>query len=237
MKLLTIISGLLILGSVNAAEADNRNWTGAYAGADATLAFNEVQMGSQQLGFTQPSNVCNENADYSTFSPGIQLGYVTQAANDVVTGVELNTTMSSDQTHSLACHSAFNAGVYDRFTLRNQTQISLKGRLGRATVWHEKAILPYLAVGASLAKLSLAYLNEGGNYFHNTNSALGWLIGAGVEWAFKTNWSLRLEYSYVHYPNAINLQLPTVYGLNDPNGNANTDLSANNIDFSINYWV
>jgi opacity protein-like surface antigen len=58
-----------------------------------------------------------------------------------------------------------------------------------------------------------------------------------MEWAFKKNWSLRGEYSYVNYGNTIQLQIPSVYDLRDPNGNAHVDLSANNIIISVNYWI
>jgi outer membrane immunogenic protein len=31
----------------------------------------------------------------------------------------------------------------------------------------------------------------------NSNTNSGWLLGAGVEWAFTNNWSVKLEYDYL----------------------------------------
>ena len=63
------------------------------------------------------------------------------------------------------------------------------------------------------------------------------LIGAGIEWAFKKNWSLRAEYDYVNYGNTIQLNIPVVYDLVDPNGQAKLDLSSNNLVIAISYWI
>src|SRR5262249_23702704 len=32
---------------------------------------------------------------------------------------------------------------------------------------------------------------------NNNNSNSGWLVGAGIEWAFASNWSAKVEYSYL----------------------------------------
>ena len=31
----------------------------------------------------------------------------------------------------------------------------------------------------------------------NTNTNSGWLVGAGIEWAFAPNWSVKIEYDYL----------------------------------------
>ena len=31
----------------------------------------------------------------------------------------------------------------------------------------------------------------------NSNTASGWLVGAGVEWAFANNWTVKFEYDYL----------------------------------------
>lgn len=41
----------------------------------------------------------------------------------------------------------------------------------------------------------------------------------------------------VDYGIAINMDIPSVYGLVDPNGGANARLTSNNIVFSVNYWI
>ena len=136
-----------------------------------------------------------------------------QFTNSFVSGIEANATFNTNQKHTLSCNSEFNPDVYDRFTFRNQLQTSIKGRVGRALNWNKNTFLPYLTAGASFANLGLTYKNEGGDYYSNTTTQAGWLIGAGIEWAFMQHWSLRAEYYYVDYGNAINLNIPSVYGL------------------------
>lgn len=236
-KILMIPKSVIIaMSMVGMAYANNNNWTGFYAGVDASLAFNDAQLTSQQLGFTSPSETCNMNSDFLTFSPGIQLGYMYQFSNAIVSGLEVNTTFNTDPNHTLSCNSEFNPNVYDRFTFRDHMQTSIKGRLGWAQHWNQN-ILPYFTAGASFANVGLTYQNEGGDYYSTSTFKPGWLIGAGVEWAFAKHWSLRTEYNFVDYGKVINLGIPTVYGLNDPNGNGNVNLRSNNIAMSINYWI
>jgi len=213
-----------------------KSWTGFYTGMEAGFAFNNDQLNSQQLGFTNPSGKCNISSDYSTFSPGIQLGYMYQFPNYLVSGIEANVAFNSHQIDTLRCICPFDRDVADSFSFRNQMQRSIKARIGHALNTN-KNILPYLTAGASFANIGFSYKNEGGDYYAQNTTQAGWLIGAGVEWAFKQNWSLRAEYNYVEYGNAINLKIPSVYGLLDPNGLGRINLSSNNVVVSINYWI
>ncbi len=239
MKKLSIMAkGVMVaLGMVGIAHADNNNWTGFYAGVGTGIVFNDAQLTSHQLGFTNTSETCNMNSDFSMFSPGMQLGYTHQYSNFVVSGIEANATFNTNQKHIFNCNCEFNSGVSDRLTFRNQMQTSIKGRVGRAQKWNEIIFLPYLTTGASIANVGLTYGNEGGDYYSSTTTHLGWLIGAGVEWAFMQHWSLRAEYDFVGYGNSIKLKIPTVYGLDDSNGKANVNLSSNSIVVAVNYWV
>src|SRR5579883_2371603 len=200
-------SVMIAMGVIGIAHADNK-WTGLYAGVNTGLALNDVQLKSQQLGFTNPNQTCNNSSDFSTFSPGIQLGYLYQFPNDFVSGVEANLTFNADQIQSLGCNSNINPHVYDHFNFRNQMQTSIKGRVGRALNWHQNIFLPYLTAGASFANVGLIYKNEGHDYYSShDNFQAGALIGGGIEWTFWQNWSLRAEYYYVDYGNAVNLNI------------------------------
>ncbi|MBX9705402.1 MAG: outer membrane beta-barrel protein, partial [Gammaproteobacteria bacterium] len=96
---------------------------------------------------------------------------------------------------------------------------------------------PYVTAGFSVANLGLTYQNEGGDYYSSNTSAPGWLVGTGMEWVYNKNWSVRAEYSYMYYRNAINMDIPRVYNLMDPNGGAHAKLSSNNVTLSVNYWI
>ena len=226
---------MITIGMVGIAHADN--WTGYYAGGEMGFVFNNVQLKSQQLGFTNPSGNCNTSSDYSTFFPGIQLGYMYPLPYYFVSGIEGNVAFNTNQKNTLNCTCPFNPGVSDSFSFRNQMQGSIRGRVGRNMYWNQNSFLPYLTVGASFANVGLSYSNEGGDYYSKNTTQAGWLLGAGIEWAFWQNWSLRAEYFYADYGNTIKLKIPSVYGLVDPNGKARVDLSSNNIAVAINYWI
>jgi len=236
-KLLVMAKCVVItMSMMGIAYADN-TWTGFYAGVNAGSAFNHVQLKSQQLGFTDTSENCNTSSDFSTFFPGIQLGFMHQFPNDLVSGIEANITVNTNQKKTFKCSCPENPDVSDRFSFRNQMQNSIKGRVGRALDWNKNILLPYLTAGVSFANVGLTYKNEGGDYYSENSTQSGWLIGAGIEWAFMQNWSLRAEYYYADYGNTIKLNIPSVYGLLDTNGHAHAELSSNNIVVAINYWI
>lgn len=242
MKKLSIISKslLIAMGTVGAAYADEsliNTWTGFYVGLNAGIVFNHVQLKSQQLGFTDPSEACNTSANSSAYFPGIQLGYRYEFPNYFVTGLEVNATFNTNQNTTVRCDCASYPYVSDRFTFRNQMQSSIKAIVGHVTTWNNDLILPYITAGASMANVGLTYKNEGGDAYSNHSTHVGWLIGAGIEWAYWQNWSLRAEYYYADYGNSINLKIPRVYGLVDPNGYAEGELSTNNIVVAINYLI
>jgi outer membrane immunogenic protein len=236
---------MITIGTIGIAYADNEffhhsllnSWTGFYVGANMGIAFNHPQIKSQQLGFSDPSNTCNADSNFSTSFPGIQLGYTQQFPNYFVSGIEANASLNTHQKHIFSCISAYDAHVYDQLSLRNQLQSSIKGRLGRTLSWNNNILLPYLTTGVSFAKIGLTYKNEGGDSYTRSTIAAGWLIGAGVEWVLNQNWSLRAEYSYIDYGNAISMNIPSVYDLGDAGGGARTNLFSNNFIVSINYWI
>lgn len=245
MKKLSIMTkgALIALGTVGIAYADNNfshdslnSWTGVYIGAEAAAVFNNVQLRSQQSGFSNLEGTCNTSSNFSTISPGIQMGFLHQFTNHFVSGIEANF-INTNQKTTLNCTCPFNPDVSDRFSFRNQRQSSIKGRGGRALNWNKTILLPYFTAGASVTNAGLTYKNEGGDYYSKNINQTGWLMGAGIEWSFKQNWSLRTEYSHVNYGKTIELKIPGVYGLIDPEGNARANLSSNSIAVSINYWI
>jgi len=236
-KLLIMVKGVIMtMSMIGFAHAEN-SWTGFYAGANAGFAFNNAELTSQQLGFTNPSETCNTSSNFSTFFPGVQAGYLYQFPNNFVSGIEANVTVNTNQTDTLNCRSNINPDVYDGFTFRNQMQGSIRGRIGNVWNWNNNTFLPYLTAGASFANVGLTYQNEGGDYYANNTIQAGWLLGAGIEWAFMQHWSLRAEYYYVNYGETINLKLPSIYDLRDPNGSARVDLTSSNIVVALNYWI
>src|SRR5688572_28857755 len=115
-KLLILVAAMSVMEIAYA----NQSWTGFYAGASGGLVFNDLQLRSHQLAFTNENSACQINSDFSTLSSGVQLGYMHQFANSVVAGIETNFLFNSYQKNSLRCNSNINASVYDGFTFQNK---------------------------------------------------------------------------------------------------------------------
>lgn len=231
-KILIMTVAMSAMSMANAGQ----HWAGFYAGLAGGVAMHDLQLNSYQPGLTSQTDACHRASDFTSLSSGALLGYTYQFANLVVSGVEADFLFNSYQNNSASCYSTINSGVYDRFTFQNQMQATIKGRVGRALIWHNRSLLPYLTAGVGLARFAATYTNEGSNYYSTSNTQPGWLLGAGIEWAFLSNWSLRAEYDYTQY-GSYNLRLPSVYGLIDPDGNARFDLSTNHVFIALNYWV
>ena len=58
------------------------------------------------------------------------------------------------------------------------------GKAGGGWVGSDDFIVTNLTTGSSIT-------------FSNNNSNSGWLVGAGIEWAFLPNWSAKVEYNYL----------------------------------------
>ncbi|KTD52991.1 outer membrane protein [Legionella quateirensis] len=240
IKGVILVSVLIDLAYANHPSSSNsllNNWTGFYLGVNEGFVFSNVQLKAQQLGFTNPDGICNTNAEFTTYSPGIQLGFTHQFPNYLVSGIEANLFFNTRKDNTLDCNCPNNPEVSDRFILKNQMHYSIKGRLGPALNWNKNQLLPYVTAGASFANVRLTYTNEGEDYYSKHKNTAGSLIGAGIEWAFMNNWTLRTEYNYVHYGNSINLPIPSIYGLIDTDGNARINQNTNNIMIAVSYWI
>ncbi len=72
----------------------------------------------------------------------------------------------------------------------NNWLATLRGRLGYAF----DRFLPYVTGGASFGDIKGEVASAGS--FGKT--AVGWNVGGGLEYAFRNNWSVKLEYLYVN---------------------------------------
>ncbi len=78
---------------------------------------------------------------------------------------------------------------------------TVTGRLG----WAIDRVLLYAKGGGAWVgsnNLTILDVSSGNSVaFGNSNTNTGWTAGAGVEWAFADNWSVRAEYDYVGLSN------------------------------------
>lgn len=231
----TLLSSITLAQNIKTeiqANSIQNEWTGLYGGFNFGGIFNDVDLKSQHLGLIDPTDTCNIDSNFSSFFPGAQLGYLRQIESNFMLGIEGDFTYNVNQIDKVSCNCPFTPGVSDRYSIKNRLQASIRGRLGYSINSH---ILSFISVGGSFADLGMTYSNESGDYYSTNASIPGWLVGAGFEWGFFHTWSIRAEYYYVDYNN-INMSIPNIYGLYDPNGNAYANISSNNVRLVINHW-
>lgn len=150
------------------------DWSGAYVGANFGAGW---ENGNLNI----PGN--NFYGGLTEFIAGVQAGYNFQAGNFLY-GVE----------------GTFDWATFDHPTLPTPTLGSVSqhwigtaaGRLGVvADRW-----LVYGKLGAGWVHSS-AVLNMPGVAWTGSSTIDGWLAGVGLEYGFKSHWTLRLEYDYL----------------------------------------
>lgn len=156
------------------------NWTGFYLGANAGYGWGNQKLGDYTygLGFYSCGGACTFSTDKATF--GVTLGYNIQVGN-VVFGVE------GDQ-------NWFNSkGGLAPLNYYGETSSfgTFRSRLGYAV----GQFLPYLTGGLYWQNSKITLRDPLGDYSAN-KTFFGWTAGAGVEYAFTNNWSVKGEYLY-----------------------------------------
>ena len=153
------------------------NWTGFYVGVDAGV---NLSTASTTLGATGYSL----NAARGVV--GGFAGYNYQFANKFVVGVEgeVNGTFSGAK--------AIKVATTDTWSDKQGLDSVVRARLGYAI---DRALI-YVAGGVAFEDLSSKFATSGTTIKAN---AVGWTIGAGVDYAFSNNWFGRVEYRYTDY--------------------------------------
>jgi outer membrane immunogenic protein len=88
----------------------------------------------------------------------------------------------------------------DRFSISNDWQASIRGRLG----WAFDRFQIYATGGVAWANFNvdvalLPTLGTPGLIASRDNTLTGWTVGGGIEWAFTPNWSLGVEYRFSQF--------------------------------------
>jgi outer membrane immunogenic protein len=206
-------------------------WTGFYAGGNAGVMLNYSEVNANHIGFVK-SPISTE-ANSTAFIPGLQAGYLKQLESNYVIGVEVDFTYPDASGNStLSCGAC--PGAYDKFTVKNRVQGSIRARLGYP--FHQNQWLPYITAGVSFADTALRYSNDRGDAYSKDTAQTGLVLGTGLEYRVDEPLSVRAEYLYTDYGNALNLDIPTVDGAFDPSGKAKADLASHVIRVAVNYW-
>src|SRR6266567_8180928 len=156
------------------------NIGGAWAHRDVTDTFflgdfgsgnnDGVFMGGAQLGY-------NWQVGYAVL--GIEAEF-DGVANNNNTGTVIIPTVGTIQVTS---NNRWITTLAARFGVTNGYWL-FYGKAGGGWVGNDDFTVTNLTTGASTA-------------ISNNNTNSGWLVGAGIEWAFASNWSAKVEYNYL----------------------------------------
>jgi outer membrane immunogenic protein len=201
MKKILIASAALaslIAGGANAADLPMRqapaaapvyvpaifSWTGFYIGANVGGAWDKNTV-TDTLGLVSVSTG-NNNA---VFMGGGQVGANYQMGSFVL-GVEGDFDWAGNNNNAAATVGALSV------TSNNTWIATAAARFGIA---YDRVLFYGKAGGGWVGNNGFTVTNAAGASFTgtNNNNTAGWLVGAGIEWAFAYNWSVKLEYDYL----------------------------------------
>ena len=167
------------------------SWTGFYLGANIGGAWGRRNVTDSLFGLSLSNSVNNNGA----FIGGGQLGYNYQFGNFVL-GIEgdfdgvANTNTAANGvvgpgigTILLTSNNRWITTLAARVGVANDTWL-FYGKAGGGWVGSDNFTITNTVTGASITG-------------SNTNTNSGWLVGAGIEWAFAPNWSVKIEYDYL----------------------------------------
>lgn len=163
------------------------NWSGFYLGPNLGGAWTSGSL---------PISVNNLYGGITEFIGGGQAGYNFQAGHFLV-GVE------GDFDGATFGHSVLPTPTLG--TVRQNWTGTIAGRFGLV----EDKWLLYAKLGGGWVH-SNATLNFPGVTWQGSNTSSGWLAGVGVEYGFKPNWTLKLEYDYIGLGNWTSPTVPPI---------------------------
>ena len=149
-------------------------WSGFYIGLNGGYGWGKADVSNALGNFTTGTQ--------DGWLIGATLGYNLQTGN-WVWGLEGDidyALIKGNTSNTVACGGG-------ECSVKDSWFGTARGRIGYA--WNR--FLPYITGGAAFGGLKVET-----PIGSNTDSAIGWTAGAGVEWAFTAAWSAKLEYLY-----------------------------------------
>jgi outer membrane immunogenic protein len=188
------------------------SWTGFYIGAHGGGAWGTSA-------WSDPFSALADSVSSTGFLAGGQVGFNYQLGN-VVFGVEGDASWTN-----------LNGSSTDAAGDVHNTQVdwtsTIAGRLG----WALDRWLVYGKGGVAFAHDNSTLTDPFGNTATGVTTRVGWIAGAGTEYALGQNWSARVEYSFLGFP-AQNVALTgPVLGT----GTANIDLTVQQVKAGLNF--
>ena len=161
------------------------NWTGFYIGGNLGGAWASSTLTDNFSGASFTGN-------HSGFIGGGQIGYNWQVAPQFVLGVEwmIDGTSISKSSNTV---TIFNGDILQGSASTDWIS-TLAARFGYAAnnlLYYGKAGGGWVQNSATVTDLTT------GASLSNSNTNSGWLLGAGIEYGWTPNWTVKLEYDYL----------------------------------------
>jgi outer membrane immunogenic protein len=166
-------------------------WTGFYIGGNLGGAWAHRDVTDSLFGL----NFSNGNNNNGVFIAGGQVGGNYQFNNFVV-GVEGTFDWAANNNNTTT-GIAVPGGNIIQVTSNNTWLSTLAGRFGVA---FDRVLVYGKGGGAWIGNNSFTVTNvtTGASFTgSNSNTTTGWVAGAGVEWAFAPNWTVKAEYDFI----------------------------------------
>jgi len=222
------------------------NWTGFYVGVFGGYKFGDIDtdlsLGGDWNFHPGSRNVVEahapENLDASGAELGGVIGYNYQFTNHWVLGLEAagGYLWLRDSDGSGIFHTQ-SIGDFDiRTSFKTHYLVTIGPRIGYAFCkW-----LPYVTGGLAIGDLELFQQIDSHNYYFQeggtqTETNVGWMVGAGLEYAITAHWSARVQYQYVDLGDIDFDHKSGPNRMGSLSGNSEASLREHNASFAIIY--
>lgn len=153
------------------AAAPASNWSGFYLGVNGGW------------GWAQSTSNTAYNGGFSGGVLGVDAGYNVQISNHIVLGVEGDLAWSGQGGTINSSAPTITQSLDWIGTFRGRIGVPLNNWMPYVTAG--------LAAGGGTRTTSIGSQSDGSTH-------TGYVLGAGVEWAFAQNWTAKLEYQYIN---------------------------------------
>lgn len=176
------------------------NWSGCYVGIQAGYGWARDEADETVTGTGAPSIFSPaETGSPSGALAGGMLGCNWQGGGPLVVGVEADVEWSD--IGGSAVSYPLTGVPPDTYEASIRSQASLRGRIGYA---FDRALF-YVTGGVAFANIRHDYTTAGLPSEEFSTTRTGWALGAGAEYAFAANWSMRAEYRYADFGTVTNI--------------------------------
>jgi outer membrane immunogenic protein len=212
------------------------SWTGFYIGGNLGGGWGRGNVVDSVFG------VNFTNGNQASFLGGGQVGGNYQIGSFVI-GAEADFDWFANNNNSgngtaVPAGVVFPGGAVLRVSANDRWETTIAARFGYA--W-DHALFYGKAGGGWVGAGNFAVTNVGTGAslaVSNSNTNVGWLVGAGFEYAFTQNWTVKLEYDYLALNNAnYNVTLPVTGAVDTfTNGGRNVQTVTVGVNYLFNLY-